>query len=180
MKLYDYIMNKVSRCITLAPFMCLLMVLVCSCRPSRNLTTETNKDYSGSFELLMQRIDSVTKSMTMNQQEIFKRISNLKVENTTVLYSLPDSTGKQYPMQESTTKVNKENRESRQIDTQIIDEVQKISVGLEKLMGIVESAIDNKTEKVMLSWWSLNKDKVYFGVILLLFAAFFYSFNIRK
>lgn len=30
MRLYDYIMNKVSRCITLAPFMCLL--LVCSCK----------------------------------------------------------------------------------------------------------------------------------------------------
>lgn len=30
MKLYDYIMNKVIRCITLAPFMCLL--LVCSCK----------------------------------------------------------------------------------------------------------------------------------------------------
>ena len=30
MKLYDYIMDKVSRCIVLAPFMCLL--LVCSCK----------------------------------------------------------------------------------------------------------------------------------------------------
>ena len=30
MKLYDYIMDKVSRCITLAPFMCLL--ILCSCR----------------------------------------------------------------------------------------------------------------------------------------------------
>lgn len=30
MKLYDYIINKVSRCIVLAPFMCLLVF--CSCR----------------------------------------------------------------------------------------------------------------------------------------------------
>ena len=30
MKLCDYIMNKVSRCITLAPFMCLL--ILCSCK----------------------------------------------------------------------------------------------------------------------------------------------------
>lgn len=30
MKLYDYIMDKVSRCITLAPFMCLL--ILCSCK----------------------------------------------------------------------------------------------------------------------------------------------------
>lgn len=30
MKLYDYIIDKVGRCITLAPFMCLLVI--CSCR----------------------------------------------------------------------------------------------------------------------------------------------------
>ena len=41
MKLYDYIMNKVSRCITLAPFMC--MILVCSCRTVKYVPVETVK-----------------------------------------------------------------------------------------------------------------------------------------
>lgn len=40
MKLYDYIMNKVSRCIVLAPFMCLL--LVCSCK-TKYVPVETIK-----------------------------------------------------------------------------------------------------------------------------------------
>ncbi len=41
MRLYDYIMDKVSRCITLAPFMCLL--LVCSCK-TKYVPVEGQKD----------------------------------------------------------------------------------------------------------------------------------------
>lgn len=42
MKLYDYIMGKVSRCITLPPFMC--MILVCSCRTIKYVPAESNAD----------------------------------------------------------------------------------------------------------------------------------------
>ena len=42
MKLYDYIMGKVSRCITLAPFMCLFFV--CSCRTIKYVPVESNAD----------------------------------------------------------------------------------------------------------------------------------------
>lgn len=41
MKLYNYIIKKVSWCITLAPFMCLL--LVCSCRTMKYVPVETIK-----------------------------------------------------------------------------------------------------------------------------------------
>ncbi len=42
MKLYDYIINKVSQCITLAPFMCL--VLICSCRTVKYVPVESKAD----------------------------------------------------------------------------------------------------------------------------------------
>ena len=42
MSLYDYIIKKVSRCITLAPFMC--MVLVCSCRTVKYVPVESKAD----------------------------------------------------------------------------------------------------------------------------------------
>lgn len=42
MKLYDYIMGKVSRCITLAPFMCLIMI--CSCRTIKYVPVESYAD----------------------------------------------------------------------------------------------------------------------------------------
>lgn len=41
MKLYNYIIDKVSRCITLAPFMCLL--ILCSCRTIKYVPVETIK-----------------------------------------------------------------------------------------------------------------------------------------
>ncbi len=42
MKLYNYIIKKVSRCITLAPFMCMLLV-ICSCRTVKYVPVETIK-----------------------------------------------------------------------------------------------------------------------------------------
>lgn len=42
MSLYDYIIKKVSRCITLAPFMCL--VLICSCRTVKYVPVESKAD----------------------------------------------------------------------------------------------------------------------------------------
>lgn len=42
MKLYNYIIKKVSRCITLAPFMCLLLVSY-SCRTVKYVPVETVK-----------------------------------------------------------------------------------------------------------------------------------------
>lgn len=42
MSLYDYIIKKVSQCITLAPFMC--MILVCSCRTVKYVPVESKAD----------------------------------------------------------------------------------------------------------------------------------------
>ncbi len=42
MKLYNYIINKVGRCITLAPFMCLF--ILCSCRTVKYVPVESNAD----------------------------------------------------------------------------------------------------------------------------------------
>lgn len=45
MKLYDYIMGKVSRCITLAPFMCIILLApaLWSCRTVKYVPIETVK-----------------------------------------------------------------------------------------------------------------------------------------
>lgn len=42
MSLYNYIIKKVSRCITLAPFMCL--TLICSCRTIKYVPVESKAD----------------------------------------------------------------------------------------------------------------------------------------
>lgn len=42
MRLYEYIINRVSQCIMLAPFMCL--VLICSCRTVKYIPVESKAD----------------------------------------------------------------------------------------------------------------------------------------
>ena len=45
MRLYDYIMDKVSLCIVLAPFMCIIVLVlaICSCRSVKYVPVETVK-----------------------------------------------------------------------------------------------------------------------------------------
>lgn len=45
MRLYDYIMDKVSRCIALAHFMCIIVLVlaICSCRSVKYVPVETVK-----------------------------------------------------------------------------------------------------------------------------------------
>lgn len=45
MRLYDYIMDKVSRCIALDPFMCIIVLVlaICSCRSVKYVPVETVK-----------------------------------------------------------------------------------------------------------------------------------------
>ncbi len=45
MKLYNYIIKKVSRCITLAPFMCIIVLIlaICSCHSVKYVPVETVK-----------------------------------------------------------------------------------------------------------------------------------------
>lgn len=45
MRLYDYIMDKVSRCIALATFMCIIVLIlaICSCRSVKYVPVETVK-----------------------------------------------------------------------------------------------------------------------------------------
>ena len=46
MRLYDYIMDKVSRCIALAPFMCIIVLVlaICSCRSVKYVPLEGKTD----------------------------------------------------------------------------------------------------------------------------------------
>ena len=95
-------------------------------------------------------------------------MSDLKIENKTVYLSLPDSTGKQYPIKESTTTASKQDQERTEISEVLSITLQQFSNKLDSLSYKVDAMLNQKETVLELSWWDLHKDKVYIGLIFLI------------
>ena len=96
------------------------------------------------------------------------KLSDLKIENTTVYLSPPDSTGKQYPIKESTTTASKQDQERTEVDETLSIALQQFSNRLDSLSYKVDAMLNQKETVLELSWWDLHKDKVYIGIIILI------------
>lgn len=138
MRLYDYIMDKVSRCIVLAPFMCVL--ILCSCATPKNTESDSSADYADLIEWLRSSITGLEKKIDTQSQTTSEKLSNMKIENKTVYLSPPDSTGKQHTTMESTTTATK-------VDEQRDETVQKTT----ELLSIINQRIDSLSRKIDLA-----------------------------
>ena len=87
-----------------------------SCKASRNMETEKQIDYSGDFLYLQNLIESLRLDVNKQTKITTDKLSDLKIENKTVYLSFPDSTGKQYPVKESTTTASKLDQERTEVD----------------------------------------------------------------
>lgn len=65
-------------------------------------------DYSSELQQLRNSLDSLHIDIDKQSKVTADKLSNLKLENKTVYLSMPDSTGKQYPIKQSTTNINKQ------------------------------------------------------------------------
>lgn len=152
----------------------LLAVIVCclvcsSCQASRNMEIQKQIDYSGDFNKIQSVIESLRADVSRQTKITNDRLSNLKLENKTVYLSAPDSTGKQYPVKESTTTASKQEQERTEVNETLSVTLQQLSNRLDTLSHKVDAVLKQKEKVIELSWWDLHKDKVYCSVIVLLF-----------
>ena len=96
------------------------------------------------------------------------KLSDLKIENKTVYLSLPDSTGKQYPVKESTTTASKQEQERTEVYETLSITLQQFSNRLDTISNKMNALMNQKEKVIELSWWDLHKDKVYVGIIVLI------------
>lgn len=109
MKLYNYIIKKVSRCITLAPFMCMLFV-ICSCRTVKYVPVETVK-VDTTYINKLQR-DSIYMLDSVYVKEIedtvliekYKYLYRDKLVRDTMYISKADSIQVPYPVEKELTR----------------------------------------------------------------------------
>ena len=136
-----------------------------SCKTSRNIDTQKQIDYSGDFLYLRNLIESLRLDVNKQTKITTDKLSDLKIENTTVYLSDPDSTGKQYPVKESTTTASKQEQERIEVDETLSITLQQLSNRLDTISNKVNVLLNQKETVVELSSWDLHKDKVYIGII---------------
>lgn len=139
-----------------------------SCKTSRNIDTQKQIDYSGDFLYLRNLIESLRLDVNKQTKITTDKLSDLKIENTTVYLSAPDSTGKQYPVKESITTATKQDQERTEVDKTLSITLQQLSNRLDSLGYRMDAILSQKEKIVKLSWWDLHKDKVYVGILVLI------------
>lgn len=139
-----------------------------SCKTSRNIETQKQIDYSREFQYLRNVIESLRLDVNKQTKITTDKLSDLKIENKTVYLSSPDSTGKQYPIKESTTTASKQDQERTEVDETLSITLQQFSNRLDSLSYKVDAVLNQKETVLELSWWDLHKDKVYIGLIFLI------------
>lgn len=108
MKLYNYIIKKVSRCITLAPFMCLLLVIY-SCRTVKYVPVETVKVDTTYINKLQRDSIYVLDSMYVKEKgdtvliEKYKYLYRDKLVRDTLYMAKTDSIQVPYPVEKELT-----------------------------------------------------------------------------
>lgn len=109
MKLYNYIIKKVSRCITLAPFMCLLFV-ICSCRTVKYVPVETVKVDTTYINKLQRDSIYMLDSVYVKEKgdtvliEKYKYLYRDKLVRDTLYMVKTDSIQVPYPVEKELTK----------------------------------------------------------------------------
>ena len=139
-----------------------------SCKTSHNIEMQKQIDYSEDFLYLRNSIESLRLDVNKQTKVTTDKLSDLKIENKTVYLSLPDSTGKQYPVKESTTTASKQEQERTEVYETLSITLQQFSNRLDTISNKMNALMNQKEKVIELSWWDLHKDKVYVGIIVLI------------
>jgi hypothetical protein len=134
-------------------------------------------DYSGDFQYLRKVMEELRIGLSKQTKIVNDRLSDLKIENTTVYLSDPDSTGKQYPVKESTTTAFKQEQERTEINETLSLTLQQFSNRLDTISSKVNAILNQKVKVVELSWWDLHKDKAYIIIVLIIAVGVVYRRN---
>lgn len=148
-----------------------------SCKASRNMETQKQIDYSGEFGRIQSMIESLRVDVSKQTKVTTDKLSELKFENKTVYLLLPDSTGKQYPVKESTTTAFRQEQERTEINETLSLTLQQFSNRLDTINSKVNAILSQKEKVVELSWWDLHKDKAYIIIALIIVVGVVYRRN---
>lgn len=150
------------------------VLLLSSCAASKNIEQQQYTDYSCELQRIHKSLDSLHIDIDKQSQITSDKLSNLKLENTTVYLSVPDSSGKQYPIKQSTTNINKQDTEHITSTEVLAASISQISSKIDSLYQTVDKLSQSSDKVTELSWWDLNKDKIYWSALVFILSIIFY------
>lgn len=171
---YKEELRKQCHCLMAALCMVAFASLLSSCATPKNTGMYAQADYSGAFQQIQARIDSLTYDLRRVRKRESVKSSAIDVNNETTFFSRPDSMGRQYATAVSKTTVGKEENEREIVETETAVSIRKILDEVSALREQLDAAISKKEDTESLSRWDLHKDKVYAGAILLIIAYMLY------
>lgn len=142
-----------------------LLALLAGCKTSKNTEQQVNRDYSADFLRLSSEFDSLRAGFQLSQRQVTDKLSNLKVEHTTTYYTLPDSTGKQYPVYVSTTKADKDEQETQKAYLELDATIRRMYEKVDSLSNKVDEALRKEQKVAEMSWWDRHKGYVVGAVL---------------
>lgn len=146
----------------------ILSLALPACRTSQNVDTDKQVDYSGELAGMQHQLDSLMAAVQVERKEITDRLSNLKVEHKTVYYSIPDSTGRQYPVIISQTNADKEDKENTETTTELHATISELRAEVTSLNQRIDSFVKEQQKVAEMTWWDLHKWEVCVVVVLLI------------
>ena len=149
-------------------FVLAVLLMMPSCRSSRNLDSHVDIISKEEMRRLVRSMDSLRANVYLLIRESNERLTNLKLENKTICYSIPDSTGRQYPTVVSETKSESSEKESSRTETELYARVDMLSAKIDNMTVKLDEVLNRKDKIVELSWWDRHKDKVYIGFALII------------
>ncbi len=150
-----------------------IVCLLCGRKTSRQTDTKVQRDYSADWQRLSSQMDSLRAGFRLSQQQVTDKLSNLKVEHTTTYYTLPDSTGRQYPVYISTTKADKDEQTTERIRTEMDACIREMRTIVDSRSRKVDAALKKEQKVAELSWWDRHKWRVLVPVVLVIIATTF-------
>ena len=156
----------------------LALLSLASCKTSKNTEQQVSRDYSGDLLRLSTQMDSLRAGFQLSQRQVTNKLSNLKLEHVTTYYTLPDSTGRQYPVYISTTKADKDEQTTERIRTEMDACIREMRTIVDSLSRKVDAALKKEQKVAELSWWDRHKWKVMVSglvVVVIISGAFIYK-----
>lgn len=136
------------------------ILLLCSCK-SQMGQSKTDFDYASYIGRQSNHTDSLFSTLIVGQEQTIDKLSNLKVENTTTYYTLPDSGGKQYPIVVSTTKADKDEQQQIRSYMELAATMTAMQHTIDSLINAVDSALRQSSETKEVSWWDAQKHNLF-------------------
>ena len=160
----------IRSCLFMVPSLLIMIALVvfmlCGCAGSKHLETERAADYTGHSSSFEDTVDSLRMELSRVVRQTMERFSDLKVEKRTVVWSEPDSCGRQHKERESRTSIDRRDREMSELEEKAMADYLRLSHRIDSLMKKVEGLSLEKVAERKLSWW--EETKLHYGGFALL------------